>query len=163
MTTTEQEKILAAVLNDEITFSKAAKSLNVSNEELEELIDNYTPVSSFETIIKISEFEKKSISHINEVIQKHTPVRERLDIVCKFPNIAPHFRAFEHLPKTFIATFSSGSTPWEIKHTISSFRIESKGILSSYKASAIPAPSIKPHQTQEGMTFQYQEVIKPCS
>lgn len=163
MTKTEQDKILAAVLNDEITFSKAAKALNVSNEKLEELIDNYVPVPSFETIIKVSEFEKKSIAHINEVIRKHTPARNLRNIECKFTIKSTPIKAFDSLPETFRSIYPSGSPMWENRHTIQSFEIESKGLLAMYKTPATTAHSMKLHQTQEGMTFQFQEVIKQCS
>lgn len=163
MTPPEKEKILAALLNDEITFSQAAKQLDVSDKKLEELIDNFTLIPSFKTIIKVSEFEKKSIEHINEVIQKHSSLRHPGKIKCHFSVESIPITSFNKIPKSFKTTYAMGSTIFDVNVNTPIVQFANSGLYPTSSQQLKKFPSSKSHQTGHGMNVEFQEVIRQCS
>jgi hypothetical protein len=66
----ETEQVLISLFQNEIKYSAAAKKLQITEKQLDELIDNYHWIPPLEKIQQICKLERKTISIINEVIQQ---------------------------------------------------------------------------------------------
>jgi|GEM_PF-3031014 len=62
-----EQKVLYALCNGDITFSEASEKLGVSKEKIEEMLENYSWVPPSERLAELVEIEMKTILHIREI------------------------------------------------------------------------------------------------
>ncbi len=68
----KERKVLNSLCNGDMSFSEAALELEVSKEDIEDMMDNYTWMPSSDKIIEFCDLERETLSFIRENSQPIT-------------------------------------------------------------------------------------------
>lgn len=68
----KERKVLNSLCNGDISFSEAALELEVSKEDIEDMMDNYMWMPSSDKIIEFCDLERETLSFIRENSQPIT-------------------------------------------------------------------------------------------
>lgn len=65
----KEREVLNSLCNGDITFSEAALELEVSKEDIEDMMDNYMWMPSSDKIVEFCDIERETLSFIREISQ----------------------------------------------------------------------------------------------
>ena len=65
----KEREVLNSLCNGDITFSDAALELDVSKEDIEDMLDNYVWMPSSDKIVEFCDIERETLSFIREISQ----------------------------------------------------------------------------------------------